>query len=653
MGADFMMLASVSRARALASTQRLADGVRDRGLRLTQAAEEWRRHVTAGQALRDQLFVASEVVVGLDREGRITLLSRNGELLLGRLESEVIGRDWIDLVVFADEAPAARVRLERLLSASGLDGESVDFEHAIATAHGRRAFRWRAALDSTAATHCVAVGVDITEQRAAQQQLVRERHDLQQLVGIAQAVARNGDARPAVVDGICELVGATTGGLCELDPSGQALVLTYSTSAEFIGTRFELEGEPSGAAAAFVSGAPIFVAEAEGHPTIQQQLVQATGLRSLLYQPVFVAGEAVGVLSIGWREPVAELGGRQTNLVALAAGEAASAIERLSAMRHWQDAALTDPLTGLPNRRAFHQQLVRELAAAGPGDTVVAVAAMDLNGFKALNDSQGHEAGDRALKEVAGGWSAELRPEDLLARIGGDEFMAILPGCVSSHCDAVAQRLRRAVRHPAGAGVGIAVWDGLESPAELLRRADQALYADKAQGTQRLADPARVRAAHATGLTGAPHDPQLQLLTLTVADMLEVPIATLSILTDTHQYLVGQTGLGDELEHLRHVDPCDSYCRFPASTGRELVVEDTTKSPLLSGEPMTAAMGLRAYAGVPIKLAGHTVGVLGVVTTEPREWTDEQLATLRLAAKNAGRHLATRLAQPASGPPQD
>lgn len=152
--------------------------------------------------------------------------------------------------------------------------------------------------------------------------------------------------------------------------------------------------------------------------------------------------------------------------------------------------AYTDTLTGLPNRAAFADRLRGAVARAGRLDTLVAVLFVDLDGFKSVNDSFGHDAGDELLQQAAGRMLGIRRRSEVLGRFGGDEFVLLLedvhdPG----EAEAVAERVRLAFDEPfvlregvvrCGASVGVAVSHGtdVEAPV-LLRRADAAMYREK------------------------------------------------------------------------------------------------------------------------------------------------------------------------------
>ena len=153
--------------------------------------------------------------------------------------------------------------------------------------------------------------------------------------------------------------------------------------------------------------------------------------------------------------------------------------ERRRLQRSLEHLAHHDPLTGLANRRRFELELGREMARSRRKGTPLCVAVLDLDDFKALNDSIGHLGGDEVLREATARWSSELRPSDLLARYGGDEFVVLLPDCGIEDAEEVISRLCCALPESRTCSAGVALWDGVEPVGELLGRADLAMYEDK------------------------------------------------------------------------------------------------------------------------------------------------------------------------------
>jgi len=147
--------------------------------------------------------------------------------------------------------------------------------------------------------------------------------------------------------------------------------------------------------------------------------------------------------------------------------------------------ARTDALTGLPNRRAWDEALEGELARANRSGSPVCTALLDLDHFKEFNDLNGHPAGDSHLREAAMVWKSRLRSADLIARYGGEEFAVLLTATDAMQAQDVIETLRACVPDDETVSAGVAQWDGVESGAELLIRADRALYEAKRNGRNR------------------------------------------------------------------------------------------------------------------------------------------------------------------------
>jgi diguanylate cyclase (GGDEF)-like protein len=149
-----------------------------------------------------------------------------------------------------------------------------------------------------------------------------------------------------------------------------------------------------------------------------------------------------------------------------------------------QERADRDELTGLVNRRRFGEELTRQLARTARHAEPAALAMIDLDGFKAVNDKLGHAAGDEVLRAVATALADRVRETDMVARLGGDEFAALLVGVDESQLSDMAALLRKtAAEASRGSGVtasvGVTTLLASDDVDEALARADRAMYAAK------------------------------------------------------------------------------------------------------------------------------------------------------------------------------
>ena len=166
--------------------------------------------------------------------------------------------------------------------------------------------------------------------------------------------------------------------------------------------------------------------------------------------------------------------------------------EIIGQARRVESLVYSDALTGLHNRRFMLSQLRALISGAQRHGRPISAVLLDLDHFKAVNDEHGHDAGDRTLVAVARALGERLRAEDYLGRMGGEEFLALLPDTGEEEAAAVAESLRRCAAQAqvvtsrgqpihVTASAGWATWHG-EPPEALVQRADRALYAAKAAG---------------------------------------------------------------------------------------------------------------------------------------------------------------------------
>ena len=207
--------------------------------------------------------------------------------------------------------------------------------------------------------------------------------------------------------------------------------------------------------------------------------------------PLIAEEKLIGAVSL-YSNSVASYQDEHLRLLETVSRIAADAIEK--ALRHAeaQAYALTDPMTGLPNSRSLQIEFDKEVMRAGRGGTTFQLLVLDLDGFKAVNDTYGHRVGDNMLREIAKLIRGQLREYDFLARYGGDEFVAIVPDTDMTYMERLRRRIEDTVSTfalPVGgdqfARVGISFGSASfptqgQSFDELVVVADKAMYRSKA-----------------------------------------------------------------------------------------------------------------------------------------------------------------------------
>jgi diguanylate cyclase (GGDEF)-like protein len=232
-------------------------------------------------------------------------------------------------------------------------------------------------------------------------------------------------------------------------------------------------------------------------PMLNQTDDAEPSLRSALVSPLVVSDQVIGALAIFHTDTDAYLQDHR-RVFRRVAEHASLVVHNSIVFERTQEASFTDQLTRLPNRRYMLLYLTQQMARAEQSRSKLAVVMFDLNGFKAINDALGHQAGDRALREVAAVLRSMVRSYDLCVRYGGDEFVAILWECDAEHAGQRAFEMESTVAatyfegrggdaFPLSASAGIAVFpeDG-HTHEELIAVADRRMYQRKARQKESL-----------------------------------------------------------------------------------------------------------------------------------------------------------------------
>lgn len=299
------------------------------------------------------------------------------------------------------------------------------------------------------------------------------------------------------LDGLCSLLNTHRGACYVLDEQRTGLIVLAARGLsddylQWVRQRYlTLPGTQ-----ALEFGAIFVVSDVEQDSRIPEDLrrkAREEGFRAYMLASLTVLHGPQGGLALYWDRP-RRFQYEEELAVRLLAAHLGVALSNVRLVGYLETMARTDPLTGLPNRRAFQEVLQREWLRARRYARPLGLFLLDLDHFKQINDQYGHLAGDQVLRQVASALRGTIRETDFIARYGGDEFVVLLPETEASQGAQVAQRLTRAVEELHFAGVpegircslsiGMAFYpQDADSPEKLLEVADQRLYQAKRSRT--------------------------------------------------------------------------------------------------------------------------------------------------------------------------
>jgi GGDEF domain-containing protein len=326
---------------------------------------------------------------------------------------------------------------------------------------------WRRALLWVTVAGIMGLAVqDLVEQ-------VRQRADA--LHTVSAAVGRRTreiETRSAICEAAKDNARADFAVLLEPDTNARRLVTTAATDDEVEQTEIFLSD----------SHAPVVRAYEHSREQFQQHVDQSplsaaggavTEVGSILWHPVPGRDGAMGVLGIAWREPMKRLPETLPAVLEALAAEAAGVIERTTLLLRLETVVKVDDATGLPNERAWEEEVPRELSRARREGTPLSVVLLDLGDFELSPEGTVGRSDRQLLRDAADRWRKELGPSDFLAhRDPVGRFGALFPHMGAEDAEAMAARLRELAPQSRECDVAVATWNGIELPAALVQRAE-------------------------------------------------------------------------------------------------------------------------------------------------------------------------------------
>jgi diguanylate cyclase (GGDEF)-like protein/PAS domain S-box-containing protein len=458
---------------------------------------------------------ATTVVYTADLDGRFTSLNKLGEEICGYALAEVLGMSLADLAT-----PACAEMARRMIARQATEDVAIVYELEIIAKSGRRValeVSTRLVIEDGRPIGVQGVARDVTQRRQAEAALEQANHQLTEWVreleartGQTTLLSEMGDLLQSCLtaEEAYAVIGAFTPKLFPSE-SGALGVLGSSKNLVEVVTVW---GDSPPCDQVFAPDrcwalrrGRVYHVDAPGSRLVCAHLDPSlpTGY---LCVPMMAHGEPLGILHLQGAssqpdqpdrapEPLRESRRRLAVTVAEHIGLALANLRLRDTLR---SQSILDPLTGLFNRRYLEETLELELARATRGHRAIGIIMLDLDHFKPLNDSCGHDAGDELLRELAGLLKSRVRDGDIACRYGGEEFVLILPEAPMELAQRRAEELREEVKRlrvshrgrvigPITASAGVAAFpDHGRTRSALLHAADAALYQAKAEGRDRV-----------------------------------------------------------------------------------------------------------------------------------------------------------------------
>jgi len=398
------------------------------------------------------LDATAAVIMTVDHDGIVTRINRTGTEILGRTTGEIVGKNWLEEFVPLEQRDECRDRFRRMLGGDALPNEA-PCEHDVLRPDGSvRRIEWHNAVmrdESGTVTGLLCSGIDVTRRLAAEEEL---------------------RFRSAVLDKANDAVVVH-------DPVGVPVYANQRVCAMCGYSRDEF--------LALEAFGWLDPEHREVHETVRETLAR-TG--AAIFETLYLARDGTRI-PVEAHATATEVGGRN---VIVTAGR--DITDRKRSEQAMSRLAFYDPLTGLANRALFLDRLRHAASASRRTGERLAIAFVDLDHFKTINDSLGHPTGDAVLMEIAQRVKARMRDADTVARLGGDEFTVLMSGIATADdAERVAAKLLECFREPvtvsgreifvtASIGVALGSTDEDEDVGALLGRADTAMYRAKHGG---------------------------------------------------------------------------------------------------------------------------------------------------------------------------